>query len=85
MTLSAIYDRLMSQTARRLDFTDGSYVLCPAALAVDFADGETLAQAWIEVCEDGLVLHFNANRRSSHGQSGLTGQEEPFGNIASVS
>jgi hypothetical protein len=85
MTLSDIYDRLCGRHINGIYFKDGSYVRCPAPLLVDWADSETPAQAWIELCEDGLVLHFNANRMSPQGQSGMEAQEEPLGNIASIS
>ena len=49
-------------------------------------DSNEPADAWIEVLNDGLMLHFYANRISRDGQqSGMRGQAEPFGNIASVS
>ena len=84
MTLVEIFDRLCGKHVTRVDFKDGSFVLCHAPMLVDFPDSDAPAEAWIEPFPDGLVLHFNATRVSRNGRSGMGAQHEPFGNIASV-
>ena len=84
MTVIEIFDRLCGKSVTRIDFKDGSFVLCPAPMLVNFHDSDAPAEAWIEPFPDGLVLHFNARRISRNGQSEMDAQHEPFGNIASV-
>jgi len=85
MTMSEVFDRLCGKRVSRIDFSDGSFVRCPTPMLVDFHDSDQPAEAWIEPFNDGLMLHFNANRISPSGESGMQAQSEPFGNIASVS
>ncbi|HZC81381.1 MAG TPA: hypothetical protein VE222_06615 [Nitrospiraceae bacterium] len=82
MTLIEVFDRLCCQRVNRIDFKDGSSLVCPHPALVDYHDTENaLADMWIEPSEDGLLLHFNGR---DFGRS-LYGETQPLNNIASVS
>lgn len=83
MTLTEVFDRLLSRRVSRIEFADGSYVECQQPMVVDFHDSDTPAEAWIEPAADGLMLHFNA-KRIGRGDTGMAGQEEPLSNIVDV-
>ena len=86
MTPTQVLDALCGKHVSRINFDDGSWVEVPAgaSMFVDFCDADVNTDGCIEVCDDGLVLHFNAILRGPRGDGGMRGQHEPFGNIAHV-
>lgn len=85
MTLIQVFDRLLKAPVNRIEFADDSFVRCPRPMSVALVEFDADVEIWIEASEDGLALHFNANRISPQGESGLTAQVEPLANIVNVS
>jgi hypothetical protein len=81
MTLSHVYDRLLSAPVSRIEFKNGSPELrCPQPMIVRDVMADENADAWIEASEEGLAIHFNA--RDQWGE--MRGQTEPLSNIARI-
>jgi hypothetical protein len=86
MTFIQVCDGLCGKHISRISFNDGSWVeaAAGASMFVDFCDANVNTDGCIEVCDDGLVLHFNAILRGPRSDGGIRGRHESVGNIADV-